>query len=205
MTNRCLTVLRMVFNYAIRRKRVSMNPAIGVEKHDEKQRDRLIAKAEYDKIYAQCGPRLQVIMDLLYLTGQRVRDVLTIKRADLTPEGINFKQQKTGKKLLVRWTPELQAVVDRAKTLRGNITALTLLHNRLGKSPDYTTVKLQWDVARTAAGIPDVQMRDLRAMSLTETDEQGKDAMALGGHASRSMTRRYLRRKKISKVDGPSF
>jgi integrase len=80
-----------------------------------------------------------------------------------------------------------------------------LLHNRRGKAPDYSTVKLQWDTARSAAGILDVQMRDLRAMSITEADEQGKNPQKLAGHASPDMTRRYLRRKKVPKVDGPSF
>jgi integrase len=205
MTNRCLTLLRQVFDHAVRRQRIPANPALGVRRHDEKQRDRLVSKDEYRALYEKAGPRLQIIMDLCYLTGQRVVDVLTIRRADITEDGINFKQDKTEAKLLVRWTPELRAVVDRAKTLQGKVTALTLLHNRRGKAPDYSTVKLQWDTARSAAGILDVQMRDLRAMSITEADEQGKNPQKLAGHASPDMTRRYLRRKKVPKVDGPSF
>lgn len=205
MTNRCLTLLRHVFNYAIRRGKMQYNPAIGVEKHAELKRDRLISSGEYRTIYEKAGDRLQVIMDLCYLTGQRVGDVLKIGRQDITTDGVYFRQQKTGKKLLVEWTPELKAVVERAKGMGGKVKALTLLQNRLGRAPDYTTVKLQWDKARRAAGILDAQMRDLRAMSLTEAEEQGKNPTALAAHSSESMTKRYLRGKKIAKVSGPSF
>jgi hypothetical protein len=55
---------------------------------------------------------------------------------------------REGNKGVVAWTPQLRAVVERAKTLSGNIRALTLLHNRRGKAPDYSTVKIQWDKAR---------------------------------------------------------
>jgi len=85
-------------------------------------------------------------MDLLFYSGQRVVDALSIRYADLRAEGIYFEQDKTDARLTVRWTPELGAVVDRAKALQGdNVRALTLLHNRRGKAPDYRTVRDQWD------------------------------------------------------------
>ena len=204
MTNRCLTLLTQILNYAVRRRLIDSNPAIGVDKLDEKQRDRLLSSTEYLAIYEQAGPRLQCIMDLLYLTGQRVNDVLKLRRDALTEEGIAFKQQKTGKKLVVRWTPELKEVVDRAKALT-TVPTLTLFSGRYRKAPDYGSVKRQWDDARKAAGVADAQMRDVRAMSLTEAEEQGFNPTALAGHASPAMTARYLRRKRVTKVDGPTM
>ena len=136
MANRCLSVLRQVFNYAVEEQLVDSNPAIGIRRHAERRRKRLISSEEYAAIYAKAGPRLQVIMDLLFLTGQRVNDVLHIRYADLKVEGIYFEQDKTEARLIVRWTYELDAVVERAKTLHGNVRALTLLHNRRGKPPE---------------------------------------------------------------------
>lgn len=205
MTNRCLSLLTQIMNYAVRRRMIQSNPVFGVDKHEEKQRDRLLTKTEYAAIYAKSGPRLQCIMDMLYLTGQRVNDVLKIRRDALTEDGVYFKQQKTGKKLLVRWTPELRAAVERAKQLTKDIPTLTLFSGRRRKAPDYRSVKLQWDVACVAAGVSEAQMRDLRAMSLTEAEDEGKNPTALAGHSSESMTKRYLRGKKIAKVDGPSL
>lgn len=205
MTNRCLTLMTEVMNYAVRRELVPMNPCLGVDKLEEKQRGRLLSVAEYMAIYAKAGPRLQCIMDLLYLTGQRVNDVLKLRRDAITDDGVYFKQQKTGKKLLVQWTPELRESVERAKALTKDIPTLTLFSGRYRKAPDYGSVKQQWDVARKEAKVTDAQMRDVRAMSLTEAEEQGLNPTALAGHASPAMTARYLRRKRVTKVDGPTM
>lgn len=203
--NRCLSVLRQIFDYALERQMVESNPCVQVKRLPERKRERLISPAEFARIRDAAPPRLQVIMDLLYLTGQRVGDVLALSRGALLDEGIAFRQQKTGARLLVRWTPDLRAVVERAKALNGNVQALTLLHNRRGKAPDYSTTKGQFTAACRAAGVADAQLRDLRAMSLTAAKAQGRNATALAGHASEAMTARYLRDRQVPVVDGPSF
>jgi integrase len=205
MCNRCLSVLRQVFDYALEQQLIESNPAVGVKRHAEHKRKRLIAPEEYAAVYAKAGPRLQVIMDLLYLTGQRVVDVLTIRYADLRDDGIYFEQDKTDARLIVRWSPELRAVVERAKALHGNLRAITLLHNRRGKAPDYRTVRDQWDKACAEASVADADLRDLRAMSGTAAKTQGKNPTALLGHTSAAMTARYLRDKEIPVVEGPAF
>lgn len=205
MGNRCLSVLKQVFHYALRREIVDSNPAIGAERLPEKTRDRLVSLAEYEAIYAKAGPRLQVIMDLALLTGQRIGDVLGIMRADLSDTGIRFRQQKTGKRLTVAWTAELREVVARAKALHGNVVALTLLHNRRGKKPDYRTIRDQWDKACRAAKVEDAHLHDLRAVAATWTKAQGNNPTALLGHRSASQTVRYLRDKEEAIVEGPSI
>ncbi len=205
MANRCLSLLLQVFAWALEQRLVELNPAVGIKRHLEGKRGRLISMDEYGTIYAKAGPRLQVIMDLLIRTGQRVGDVLRIRRADLTEEGIRFVQQKTGAKLVVPWTPELRTVVERAKALHKNLAALTLLHNRKGKTPDYRTVKLQWDKTCAAAGVPDAHLHDLRAVALTHARRQGLNATRLAGHSSPAQTERYLRDREEPLANGPSF
>jgi integrase len=205
MANRCLSVLRLVFAFATENQIVSSNPAIGVRRHKEAKRDRLLSKPEFDAIREAAGPRLKVIMDLLVRTGQRVNDVLRIRRADLLDEGIAFTQQKTGAKLVVKWNDELREVVKRAKTLNANIRALTLLHNRRGKTPDYRTVRKQWDDACTAARVSNAHLHDLRAMSATWAERQGIDATPLMGHTSSAQTVRYLRDRDAKVTEAPSF
>jgi len=205
MANRCLTVLRIVFNYALEMQLIERNPAVGVDRLKEPERERLLTHDEIARIKTNAAPRLAILIDLMYLTGQRVNDVLRIRYADLTDEGIQFKQQKTGKRLLVTWSPELRAVVKRAHALCGNVRALTLLHGRTGKAPDYSTTKLQWSEACAKAGVEDAQLRDIRAMSLTNAEEQGFNPTHLAGHSSEAMTKRYLRSKKTKVVQGPSF
>jgi integrase len=205
MANRCLTVLRVVFNYALEMQLVDSNPAIGVKRFDEPERERLLTHAELTAIRRHAPPRLAILLDLMYLTGQRVTDVLRIRMSDITDEGIYFKQRKTGKRLVVKWSPDLRAAVDRAKALCGNVRALTLLHGRTGKAPDYRTTRDQWALACERAGVSGAQLRDLRAMSITNAELQGFDPTALAGHTSQQMTKRYLRSKIVKAVDGPSF
>jgi integrase len=205
MANRCLSVLKMVFKYAVKRQIIERNPAQDVDRHKEKKRDRLLSEGEIQAIYAASGPRLQVIIALAILTGQRIGDVLKIHRSHLLDEGIRFEQQKTGAKLIVAWTDELRSVVARAKTLNQNIRALTLLHNRRGKPPDYRTVREQWDKACKAAKVEDAHLHDLRALSATWTKRQGGKPTSLLGHSSALQTERYLRDRDAVLVQGPSF
>jgi integrase len=205
MANRMLSVLRQVFVYALEQGLVNSNPVIGIERYDEAKRDRYITDAEYAAIYEKAGPRLQIIMDLCYLTAQRISDVLAIRMADVTDDGIRFAQGKTGEKLTVRWSPDLRATVERARKLRGNILTPTLLQNRRRKAPDYSSVKIQWSAACAAAGVLNAHLHDLRAKSLTDAKRQGWDATALAGHKSAAMTERYIRLREFKSVDGPSF
>jgi integrase len=205
MGNRCLSVLRQVFDFALEREIVDTNPAIGVKRLPEAKRTRLLTAAEYAAIHACAGPRLQVIMELALLTGQRIGDVLGIKRSDLTADGIRFVQQKTDERLCGAWTDELRETVARAKRLNGNIVALTLLHNRRGNPPDYRTVQKQWELACKAAKVKDARIHDLRALSATWTKAQGKNPTALLGHRNASQTDRYLRDRQEAIVEGPSI
>lgn len=200
--NRMVSVLRMVFSHALEWQLVESNPCIGVARHPEAKRGRYLTDDEFNTIRAAAGPRLQTIMDLCYLTGQRISDVLRIRLSDLTLEGIAFRQGKTGAKLLVAWNDDLRAVVARAEKA-GKIRYLTLLHNRKGRAPDYSTVKIQWDKARTKAGVKDARIHDIRAKALTDAKRQGFDAQVLAGHTDARMTARYIRLRETPTATGP--
>ena len=205
MANRCLSVLKIVFAYAVEQQLVDTIPTAGIKPLKEAKRKRYIHDDEFRKIHAKAGPRLQVIIDLAYLTGQRITDVLAIRLSDLTETGIEFEQKKEGVRLCVAWTPDLQAAVARAKTLQGPVRALTLLKNRRGKAPDYRTVRDQWEAACTAAGVEDAHLHDLRAKAITDAKREGKDAQALAGHTNAEMTNRYIRLREHVLVFGPSI
>ncbi len=204
MANRCLSVLRLVMDYALERQMIDANPVIGLPRFRETKRPRLLSPQEYRAIYAHAAPRLQCIMDLCYLTGQRITDVLSIRRSQLRDGGIEFVQQKTGARLLVR-SPGLAEVIERAKALHGAVAPLTLFRSRFGGAPHYRTIRDQWEAACAAAGVEDAHLHDLRAMSLTHAKAQGLNATALAGHTSEAMTARYLRSKEVPEVSGPDL
>lgn len=205
MANRCLSVLRQVFDYALDLELVEDNPARAVERLPQKARDRLVTPAEYAAIHACAPPRLQLVMDLCFLTAQRIGDVLSIRHEHIREDGsIEFRQQKTGQKIVVH-NPELPAVIARARTLRGKVTSVWLVQGRQGKRADYRSVKDQWDRACERAGVADAHLHDLRAMSATAARAQGKNPTALAGHRSASTTVRYLRDKAPIEAEGPAF
>lgn len=204
MANRVLSFLRVVFNYAMEWGEADSNPCIGVRRNKEAARGRLLSDAEWWAIHEKADPRLRVIMELQYLTGQRIRDVLKIRRGQLTEAGIEFAQQKTGARLVVAWSPELRATVATADALSPT-KAVTLLQGRTGAPPQYSLIGKQFREAAEAAGVKDARPNDTRAMSATASDAQGRDAQALLGHTSEAMTKRYLRDRTPPVVAGPAM
>lgn len=205
LANRLLTVLKLVFQWALDRGRIEANPCISVKRFTMKSRDRLITPNEYAAIYEKCPPWLQCVMDLCYLTGQRIGDILKIEHHHLQEDGIYFEQQKTGKRLVVEWTPELRAVTDRAASLiPEGLRTRYLIAGRGGNIRLGSNVWRVFKEAAVKAGAGDVTLHDLRAMSGTEAESQGIDPTALLGHSDTRTTRIYLRDKRPKLVKGPT-
>jgi len=205
MANRCLSVLRLVFDYALEQELVEVNPCIGAKRNKETKRSRRLVGDEFSAVREKASPRLQLVMDLCFLTGQRIGDVLSITRADLLDEGIRFKQQKTKKELVVAWTPELRAAVETAKAAHGRVASMWLIKGIESRKQAYRPIWRDWRAACKAAGVADANIHDMRAMSGTEANEQGRNAQALLGHASERMTRQYLRARERPLVQGPEM
>ena len=206
MANRVISVLRVVFNYALEKGTVDSNPCTGIRRHAEARRDRYITDEELQRLLAHCSEYMGVIFSMCYLTGQRIGDVLGIRLADISDEGINFVQQKTGAKLMVRMTPDLDDLIRRAKAMPRRVRGLTLFCTRAGGKPvSYGTCKQAFAEAREKAELDNVRIHDLRAKSLTDTKKQGNDAQKLGGHADPRMTARYIRAREIDRADPPTM
>lgn len=206
MANRVVSVLRVVFNHALEWGLVDSNPCTGIRRHAEAKRDRYITDGEFNAIMSHCSDYMRSIFETCYLTGQRIGDVLKIRLADISEEGIAFTQEKTGAKLVVQMTPDIQAVIARAKALPRNVRGLTLFCARHGGKPvSYFSCKDAFRLAREAAGVTNVTIHDLRAKSLTDTKRQGNDAQKLGGHTDAKMTARYIRAREIDVAQPPTM
>ncbi|WP_017521215.1 tyrosine-type recombinase/integrase [Pseudomonas nitroreducens] len=205
MCNRILSFARVVFGYALEWGMIDSNPCVGIKRHEEARRDRYITDAEFAAILGACSPYIRSILEMAYLTGQRISDVISIHLSDISEEGIAFAQQKTGSKLIVSMTPDLEEVIAKAKALPRKVRTLTLFCARAGRPVTYETVKLAFAKARKAAGVPDVTIHDIRAKSLTDADKEGKNAQALGGHSDPRMTARYLRGRLPKIAQAPTM
>ncbi|MDF8361187.1 tyrosine-type recombinase/integrase [Achromobacter anxifer] len=200
--NRLLTVLNLTFQWALDRGKVESNPCVSVKRFTTRSRDRLLSHEEYDAIHKASQLWMQCIMDICYLTAQRIGDVLEIEEEHILERGIYFQQQKTGKQLIVGWTPELAAAVERARGIVGN--KRYLLGSRDDKPRAHTNVWREFKRAAAKAKVPDATLHDIRAMAGTHADAQGVDPMALLGHSDRRTTEIYLRDKRVKVVKGPS-
>lgn len=205
MANRCRSVLKMAFDIAVRRGIRDSNPVISIERHREARRDRYLTDDEYQRLLANASPALAPIIQIAYLTAQRIGDVLAIRRDDVTDEGIFFRQQKTGARLLVAMTPELKTAIDAAKALHGVTAPMYLLGQRNGKIRSYRAVNDLFRRATERAGLTDVRLHDLRAKSLTDAKRQGLNAQQLAGHTTEAQTVRYIRNRETQVVHGPSI
>jgi integrase len=200
MANIMRNVLKQAFALAVRTGEAETNPVRDLQPFKEKKRERYITAEEFAAIRAKATPTLAAIMDVCYLTGQRIGDVLKIRHADISDDGLYFKQQKTGNRLRVEMTDDLRRAIDQAKALHTSLRGLHLFHTRQGKPFAYWTVRTLWLRATTAAGIDDAHIHDIRAKAATDAKAQGLDSQALLGHASESAHNRYLRSKEIPSV-----
>lgn len=204
MANRMLTFMRLSFANGLTWGLCRINPCYGVKRHTEKRRGRYLTNEEFKEIWQAAPPQLRAIMDVAYFSAQRIGDVLAIRLGDISKDGIAFKQQKTGKKLIVN-APGLEQAVERAKALHSNVRGLTLFHGRGGKPLGYSGVRDAFERACLLAKVEDATLHDIRAKSLTDADKQGKNPKKLAGHTQESTTNRYLRDRSADLVEGPSI
>lgn len=117
-SNQHLALMKHVFTKAIEWGATTTNPAREVRKNRVKPRTRYVTDEELAKVYALAPPMMQGAIDLAVLTGLRRGDLLNLTRAQLQEDGIHVVTGKTGRALIIEWSDELRAVVDRLKLLK---------------------------------------------------------------------------------------
>lgn len=189
-------VLSNVMEYGFMENLVERNVVRDVRPFKTKARDRYLSDQEFMAVRDKASHVLRAMMDILYLTGQRISDVIAIRHADLLESGIQFRQKKTGRKMVVAWSDELRVAVAEAKKTSKNIKGMTLFSNRKGKPWAYSSIGVMWRKAAADAGVDNARIHDIRAKSATDAKNQGVDSKKLLGHQSESSHQRYLRSRE---------
>jgi len=200
MASQYRNVMIGAMQLAVEEGLIDRNPIKEVKNYISKSRDRYISDGEFLAIYARATPTLKAMMDIAVMTGQRIGDVIKIKLADLTDDGIFVIQQKTKARLCIAWNPELRQAVATARALHQCVRGMTLFHTREGKQFSYWTIRTLWNRATEAAGVEDAHMHDLRAKAATDAKKDGIDSKALLGHKSENVHLRYIRDKETPLV-----
>lgn len=193
-------IVSNVFEVAVRHGIVNSNPAKQIGFNVIPARDRILNDGEYRSIYDNAPAHVQVAMDIGYLTGSRIQDILDIKLQDISDEGIYIKQGKTKKKMLFVPSAALDEAIGRAKTLPRPIRGMHLLCNHSGRPYPYATFNRHWIEAYRAAKVVDVHFHDIRAKAAMDAKQMGLDYQALLGHTTRAMSDKYIKTKSVQKV-----
>lgn len=171
-----------------------------------------------NRTFARSGPMIAALIEMAYLTGQRIGDLLDLrwdKRAAtqggvvmapyIAKEGIFFEPSKTseatGAKVLVTWTPRLRAVVARIESI-GRRNMLFVFTNQDAQQLLYSTFYSAWWRTVDRAGMKGLHFHDIRAKAITDTDEnQGRQAAnRKGAHTTEKQTADYIRNRKAQKT-----
>lgn len=194
-------IMSNVFDMAIRRGLVEINPTKEIKPIKTDVRDRYITDDEFRAIYEAANDVVKVAMDISYITGARISDILKITLQDVREDGLFVQQQKTKKKQLFSMTTALAEAIERAKRLpRPVVRGFHLICTRRGQPYSYATFNDFWLVAVREAKVEGVHFHDIRAKAATDAKALGIDYQALLGHTSKAMSDRYVKIRETEKV-----
>jgi integrase len=202
--NRQLAVLSAVFTKAVRRWfAIDRNVLRDVERHSSRPRDRYVSDAEYEGCKASAPLRVRLMMELALLTGQRQGDLISLQWSQVVemPDGTNailFEQAKTRKRLALKVTPTLEAVLDRCWQLPkgGKDGGPHVITRRCGGCYTSEGFRALWQRTINAwvkRGNKRFTFHDLRAKSASDSATVD-DAYQRLGHTSIAMTKRVYDR-----------
>lgn len=207
-------ILRDLMRYAEQRgmREPGSNPVDSIKTIPMAKRNRYITDSELRRIKVaavygedgkptRSGLMICALIDLAYLTGQRIGDLITLKWSQVGRDGILFNPSKvsksTGAKVFIEMTPHLAALVARLKVLkRADITA-NVITRQNGQPFKYTGAFTAWKRAVKRAGVAPCHFHDIRAKAITDVDAiRGiGEAQRMGGHSTQAQTKDYIHHK----------
>jgi len=194
---------------------LQVNPcmqASGTKKNSESQRERYVTHEEYRDVWEVANVQVRMLMELTYRTLQRPEsDILQWTAAIATRDPhsgrriLEFTQSKTGKRVRIAMTEQLELLILRAVGPRPQPTQ-TLVHTRQGHAYTYTGITSMLTQAvkkvnkvRESKGLPRLLafgFRDLKGKGATDMWLGGtpiEQIQLLCGHADKATTEKYIK------------
>ena len=201
--NRDLALLRAALNHARECGVIGDNPAAGVRRlAGEKPRRREASRSELEAISAIAPPLWRALISLALLTGMREGEIRTLKRDQVTPDGLHVKHHKTGASTLINWSPALRGVVQSALDNHPRrVHSLYVFPSRNGGPYSEDGFKTVWGRLRDKAGAAGLQFRDLRRTAANYANDL-QAAQALLGHTDARITGRVYRTRNTAEPNG---
>lgn len=115
--NREVAVLSSAYNFGMRNGLIDCpNPCYGARRNKERPRTRYVRHEEFLEAFNRAPEPVQDLLAVAYLTGLRQKDLRTLKRSQISRDGILLEESKTGKRRLIEWSDSLRYFVTRAMT-----------------------------------------------------------------------------------------
>jgi len=198
--NKEKAVMSRIFKMGIRWGWCTDNPARLIDYHPVSRRRRIITKSEWNKVQLAAGNDLvPVLMDLLYLTGLRIGDVLKLRFDDVTEDGILVRQSKNSVEGVYELTNAMSDVIERARGLhvKPDVTKLirpgtTIIHTRRHKPYSYYGIRSIFRRVVDRAGIEDFHIHDIRRTAITNAKKEGRRAQEFSLHRTEKEANAYV-------------
>jgi len=194
-------MLSILFKHPINLDWQRDNPAHGVEKLVTGEGHSPWPQWAID-IYREKATGIDLlIFELAIGTGQRASDVLKMKWADISDNGIYVKQGKTKTDLWIPLTEQLARTLEQA-TRTGLDYIVADEHGRQLKYDQAQKINIK---TRKALGLQDYSLHGLRYSAASELAEAGctdQQIAAVTGHKSLSMVKKYSKgasQKRLAK------
>lgn len=222
------SLLRELLRYGIEQGHRTENPVDHIRTMTVRARTRYITDSELRRIkvnaiYGEDGKRtrsglmLCALIDMAYLTGQAIGDLLDLRWERDTDEpqaphiqsrGIWFARKKLRKttqdEVLIEWSDKLRDAVRRLKEIKLARPGASdwVFITQDGKPYTYWGASTAWRRAVQRSGIKGVHFHDLRAKALTDKEERDgmQAARTMGSHSTEQQTADYVRQKKAKKT-----
>lgn len=194
-----IKLLGHVFGKAIRWGVATVNPVRAMEKEPKGRRSRYVTDEEFSTVYWLASERMRIAMDLALLTGLRRGDLLTLKWEQVRKDGVEVTTSKTGAGVLIEITPDLEAVLARARRLVPQVPRTHVLRTRRGQPYSVAGFSAIWQrlmAKHVAAGGERFTFHDLRRKSASDS-ESVKEAQERLAHADEATTRRFYISKPV--------
>jgi integrase len=197
--NRLLTLIRYIFNLALKWELpgVAKNPTKGVPLFEENnKRERYLSQEEARRLHAALlesdNPMLRFIVPMLLMSGARKREVLDSRWEDFDESRRRWRipMTKGGK---ARHVPLSEGMIRLLHAVPRIPGCPFVMPNPKTRRP-FTSIYNAWQTARTAAGIPEVRIHDLRhsfASFLVNAGRSLYEVQQILGHTQVRTTQRY--------------
>lgn len=192
-----IVLLGHVYSKAIRWGVATHNPCRKLELPKVAVRARYVEDAELQAARGLASDRLQVAIDIAYLTGLRAGDVRNLTRGCLTDEGIAVTASKTSKAAVYTWSPELRAVIDRAKRIAPQLPGTFVVRNRKGRAYTASGFAALWQALMrryAKAGGVKFQFKDIRAKNASDSASLAEASERLQHSTTAITAQRYMRK-----------